>query len=259
MTVEVLISTMHQNDHQLLERMNIQTQAVVVNQCDRESVERFSYRGKSVVWVNTTQRGLSRSRNMAMTYAVGDVCLLADDDIVYRDGYDKCLIDAYLKQPKADIIAFNAYADEESKAKTYASIQRCRKSPGHRYYGSVRLSFRRTRILKSGVTFNTFLGAGARYGSGEESLFLRQCRKCGLNMYEQPVFLLSVNCGDSSWFNGYNEDFYRNKGVFLAFAYGKNAWFFGLYFLLHSIRNTKLGVLKTWKCLMAGFQEHRML
>lgn len=259
MTVEVLISTMHQNNYELLKRMNIQTQAVVINQCDRDSVEQFSHEGNIIVWVNTTQRGLSKSRNMALSYAKGDICLLADDDIVYVDGYEKHLIDAYCSQPKADIVAFNAYANEDGRARTYSSIQKRRESPAHKYYGSVRLSFRRTRVLKIGVLFNTFLGAGAQYGSGEESLFLRQCRKNGMRVYEEPSFLVSVDCGDSSWFNGFNESFYHNKGVFLAFAYRKCAWIFSLYFLLHSMRNSDLGVIKTWQCIMAGIREYKAL
>ena len=41
MTLQVLVATMHQTDHSLLEKMNIQSDAIVVNQCNRNEVERF--------------------------------------------------------------------------------------------------------------------------------------------------------------------------------------------------------------------------
>ena len=44
MTLEVLVSTMYQKDYSLLDRMNIQTDAIVVNQCNENSIEEFEYK-----------------------------------------------------------------------------------------------------------------------------------------------------------------------------------------------------------------------
>lgn len=37
MGLEVLIATMHQTDYSLPEKMNVESDAVVINQCDEES------------------------------------------------------------------------------------------------------------------------------------------------------------------------------------------------------------------------------
>ena len=37
--------------------------------------------------INTYTKGLSVSRNLALKHATGDICLLADDDIKYVDGF----------------------------------------------------------------------------------------------------------------------------------------------------------------------------
>ena len=58
MTLQVLIATMHQTDHSLLEKMNIQSDAIVINQCDRDEVERFTYKGHSVLWMSLNERGV---------------------------------------------------------------------------------------------------------------------------------------------------------------------------------------------------------
>ena len=50
MRVQVLVSTMHQTDHSLLEKMNIQTDAIIVNQCDENKIEEFKYNGHTIKW-----------------------------------------------------------------------------------------------------------------------------------------------------------------------------------------------------------------
>jgi hypothetical protein len=43
--VQVLIASMNQVDHSLLSKMNIQTDAIVGNQCDKNEIETFTYGG----------------------------------------------------------------------------------------------------------------------------------------------------------------------------------------------------------------------
>ena len=45
MKVQVLVATMNQKDHTLLEKMNIQSDVIVGNQCDYNLVEEFEYCG----------------------------------------------------------------------------------------------------------------------------------------------------------------------------------------------------------------------
>ena len=46
--IQVLVATMNQNDHSLIEKMNICTDAIVANQCDYNSVEKFEYNGNRI-------------------------------------------------------------------------------------------------------------------------------------------------------------------------------------------------------------------
>lgn len=47
MKVEVLIAAMNQSNFQLLQKMNIQTDAIVGNQCDINEVKKFNWGGVS--------------------------------------------------------------------------------------------------------------------------------------------------------------------------------------------------------------------
>lgn len=72
--------------------MNINTDAVVINQCSIEQENNFIFNGKNIKWVDSLEKGLSKSRNMALKYASGDICLIADDDLEYVDLYEKKLL-----------------------------------------------------------------------------------------------------------------------------------------------------------------------
>ena len=51
MTLQLLISTMHQVNFTLLDKMRVASDAVVINQCDRESRETIEYNGYSILWI----------------------------------------------------------------------------------------------------------------------------------------------------------------------------------------------------------------
>ena len=75
MTLEVLVSTMYQKDYSLLDRMNIQTDAIVVNQCNENSIEKFEYKGHKIKWISLNERGVGLSRNTALMRSTADICL----------------------------------------------------------------------------------------------------------------------------------------------------------------------------------------
>lgn len=99
---------MYQKDFTFLDKMNIQSDVLVINQCDEEKIEEIQYKGYHVKMISTKERGLSRSRNMALKNAMGDICLIADDDVVYYDGLQEKIKKAFNECRNADIISFSA-------------------------------------------------------------------------------------------------------------------------------------------------------
>ena len=59
MKIQVLVATMCQNDHSLLERLNLQSDAVVVNQCNSDGKTLLKYKGYDILWIDSTDRRLS--------------------------------------------------------------------------------------------------------------------------------------------------------------------------------------------------------
>ena len=77
MRIEVLVAAMHQTDHALLEKMNIQSDVIVGNQCDRNAVEEFEWNGHRVRYLHFAERGVGLNRNNSLMRAAGDICLFA--------------------------------------------------------------------------------------------------------------------------------------------------------------------------------------
>ena len=70
MKIEVLVSAMHQADHSLYQRMNLSTDAVIINQCDRLEKQEEEVEGCYVLFYSCPDRGVGRSRNLALAQAL---------------------------------------------------------------------------------------------------------------------------------------------------------------------------------------------
>lgn len=215
MTFEALISTMHQTDYSLLDKMKITTDAVVINQCDNNSIERFM-RGKcSVLWINTTDRGLSKSRNMALKNATADICLISDDDLEYRKDYDKQIISAFEKNVQASIMSFEVKGIEKEFKKYPIMAQQVGYIKSLRI-ASVEIAFKRCDIIDNKITFDELIGAGTRFLLGEENAFLFHCLKRKLKIFFAPTIIADLHLLSSTWRKGFNKDFFIAKGASFA-------------------------------------------
>lgn len=231
MKVEVLASVMHASAADVASRMNLQSDAVIINQCDRMASEELNYQGHRVRFYSFPERGIGRSRNEAILRAEGDICLFSDADIVYADGYAERIEKAFRMQPDADMILFNI--DVEESRRTYHITKEARV---HTYncgrYGAVSMAVKRESLLASGLFFSLLFGGGARYCNGEDSLFLTQFIKKGFKVYTAPVTIGYEEAGDSTWFTGYDERFFHDRGVLYHYLYGRLAGAMACRFLL---------------------------
>lgn len=212
MKLEVLVSTMAQEDYSLFERMNLSSDCVVVNQCGREFVADLNMKGNSVKWIDSAGTGLSRSRNLAIDNSVADVCVIADDDLVYIDGYDERILNAFHCYKDADVLAFivegkngffKDYGERPKKLNFLTAMK----------VSSVQVAFKRKSLVDNNLRFNTEFGAGSTFYCGEENILLSECLRAGLKLYFVPVKIADVYMGDSSWFAGFNERYFNSRGA----------------------------------------------
>lgn len=257
MTFEVLISTMYQLDYSLLDKMNVTTDAVVINQCNSNSVERFEHNSCSVLWINTTERGLSKSRNMALKNASADICLISDDDLEYRNDYKKNIIDSFKKNTKASIISFEVNGIEK-EFKKYPNTSHQVGYIKSLKIASVEIAFKRRDIISNDLAFDELLGAGTKFLLGEENAFLFQCLKKKLKIFFEPIIISDLHIGNSTWFSKRDDGYFIAKGA--SFEAMKTP-FTHLLILQWAIRKYKLyskdmPVLKALTLMNKGRKEY---
>src|SRR5699024_3182293 len=214
MKLQVLVSTMNQNDLNILDKMNLKSDAIIVNQCDNNVIEKTTYKGYTIDFISLKETGVGLSRNNALMRSSGDICLMADDDMVYKDNYKEIVLEAFKKNPKADIILFNVPIHK----KNGQIIKKVKKNQRIRFYnamkfGTVNIAFKKEKIFKKNIFFSLLFGGGARYGSGEDSIFIIQALKSGLKIYSNTEEIANIEENTSTWFEGYNEKYFFDRGA----------------------------------------------
>lgn len=221
MNIEVLVSTMN-NTPDLYDKMNIKTDAVIINQCSELSCEEIDKNGKHLRFYSFPERGVGKSRNIALCRAEGDICIVGDDDLVYRDNYVEIIKRAFERYPDADAVMFSLESTTDSFVPRDGRIKRRHSTK----YASPHIAFRRIPILKANIFFSLLFGGGSIWGgSGEDTIFIQEMFKKHLKVYGCTEVIADWDTtGESSWFKGYNDEFFYQKGhLYAAFA-GKKAY-----------------------------------
>lgn len=249
MKLQVLAAAVNQEVNTLAEKMNLETEAVIVNQCDGYDYQEYLHRGRRIRCFSMAERGVGLNRNTALMHADGDICLFSDEDIVFYAGYEKMVLEAFEKNPDADMIAFNFKVDDSRRTYYNESKKRIRWYNYGRY-PTYALAARLESLRKANVAFSLLFGGGARYSNGEDSLFLHDCLKKRLHVYAETAELGREVYRESTWFQGYHQKFFWDRGVLYRYLYGGLAGIFAFRFLfLHGVVK-KSGMLEE-----IGFRE----
>lgn len=218
--LEVMMAVMHEKEENISEvaaRTRINSDVLIINQCDHDNelIEEKSY-GR-IRCICTTERGLSRSRNMALKNLDADYGLVCDDDEVLTEDYNEKILQAFKSHPDVDIICFQVERKNKKYPKKDMKIGYLRALR----VMSVQVAIKKESILNAGIGFDTNFGSGTELGSGEENIFLFDCLKAGLKIRYVPVNIGAVAQVDSHWFKGFDERYFLNRGKIIKRLMGK--------------------------------------
>ena len=229
MKLEVLMSCMDQQDDTLVQKSRLTGDVVVVNQGNEDGCAQYPTENGTARFFSVRQRGLTRSRNMAIRQARADVCVLCDDDEVFLPGYEEKILTAWESLPQADVLIFKI----QNRPVSFPDRVRRLRFPQTMKVSSPQISFRRERLLGAGVLFDELLGAGTGNGAEEELKFLTDCERAGLRIYYVPVEIASVAQTESTWFHGFTETFFENRGATTRYILGAGiASAYAVYYVL---------------------------
>jgi len=232
----------------LIKRSNIKCDYVVVSQCDRD--DRIVVDDSTIIF--TRERGLSRSRNMAINNAPDDaICIISDDDEVFDDDVADIICDTYSNYPDKDLIAFALKRKNLIIQKVYPV------NPGNLSFtqilrtSSVQITFKKSSITRAGIQFDEKMGSGTGNGGGEENKFLLDCRRKRLKLFYYPTEIATLIPGESHWFNGYTETFVNNLGWSTRRAMGSVIGFMYIHYWI--ITNTHL--YRPYQSLVSAYRN----
>lgn len=249
---EILCVTMNQQGFQKIHEMNIHSNVVYANQTNTNSYEEIVNEGCYAKMISTTTKGVGINRNFALMYAKADFCLFADDDMIYYDDLEDKVVSEFRDLPDADIIIFNVDSlGEERKQRKISRTRRCHVWD-RMSWGAVRVAVNLNSVKKNNIWFSPLFGGGCLYPSGEDSIFLTDARRKGLKIYLSSKVIGQTDFTNSSWFRGYDDNYYYGKGAFYQALHKKTFPFWALYICIRTGKRTKLGFMDRIRCLVKG-------
>lgn len=135
-------------------------------------------------------KGLSKSRNNALSHSCSTIGLICDDDVKYKPAYFETIKMYHQNYPDFDIIIFKIrtlngepdYRDYQLEIKEEKYIPNA---------SSIEISFKLKKIKSFRIKFDERFGAGNKFLIGsEERIFLHDCLKAGLKILYVPEYIV---------------------------------------------------------------------
>jgi glycosyltransferase involved in cell wall biosynthesis len=141
--------------------------------------------------INVNERGLSKSRNLALKNATKKIGLIADDDVVYLPNFDTEILNAFNQNSKASIITFNHQRigtdTPHNKSKTvYSHSKKTIEN-----VCSIEIAFQLKDVAANNLVFDENFGLGSYFETAEEYLFLRDAIRIKLGALFCPSVIVS--------------------------------------------------------------------
>lgn len=249
MNLEVMLSVMNLKKEDL-NKMNITSKCTVINQCGKKDEEQY----KNFYIYSYDELGLANSRNRALEHITEDIILICDDDVVYDKDYEKNVIEEFERNPKADVIIFNM--NNPYRKKRIITKRKRLHIYNSLNYAAYNVAFKRKST--ENIKFNTKFGPNGIYKiGGEDTLFIVDSLKNKLKIYSSPINIGQV-CDDSStWFKGYDEKYFFNKGaLFTAISTRFRIFLIFQYLVRHKEVLKDIKFSKAFKSMLKGSKDY---
>ena len=221
---QVLCVTMNQKDFSKVNQMNLHSDVIFANQTNETAYKEYSFEGHTAKMLSTNTRGVGINRNISLMLAESEICLFADDDMVYEDDLEEQVVSEFVAHPDADVIIFNVKTVDDTirKQKQYTKTRKCSRLE-RMPWGGVRIAFRLSSVKKANIWFTTLFGGGAVYASGEDSIWLKEAKRKGLCFYVSSKTIGTVYFDNSTWYTGRDEKLFYARGAYGRYILGKQA------------------------------------
>ncbi len=233
--------------------------AVVVNQ-KIENSEDLIIESPFIQVINSKEKGISNSRNLALAHAKADYVHFCDDDVTFMPDYLNIIQQSVAEFPTFDFFRFQIETPDGAQFKEYDvnSYEIRSNSLINRrkilFISSVELVGKLKTIQEKKLQFNPQFGVGSGdYPMGEEALFLFDALEKGCSLQYIPKAIVSHPKESSGKKLGKEE--LRTLGVLFRKVYGWFTPLFNGYYALKKrniLKDNELGIWDSIKILNNG-------
>jgi len=217
--LEILVSTMNRKSLDFLIPMFpfchfSDFSILIINQTQENNLLDSPFPNVRVI--NSFEKGLSKSRNLALKNAIGKIVLIADDDVVYKKDFDSSIVQAHNQYKNKIVISFCIEKPNGLLFKKYLPRPKMNLSLIELFNVlSIEITLNKSILDKFGVTFDENFGLGSTFEMGEEAIFLTDIK----NQNQQIAFVPSVIATHPEMSSNEKFDFsprYYIQGAFLS-------------------------------------------
>nr|AXY99772.1 gt3 [Proteus vulgaris] len=188
-----------------------------------------------IIYINTNQFGLSKSRNMAINNCDAEYLFIMDDDVSYDIDAMKKII-SLMSIENVDVGTFyHNYTNSNS------TLKKIKKKITLNYINiakvaSIDICIKINSIKKNAIIFNENFGLGTDLPSGEEMIFLSDCLKKNLNLIRYPL-IVSTHPPIASGLDFYSStNKIRAKKKMLEIIYGRFSFLVKIMFTIKKFK-----------------------
>lgn len=257
--IEILISTMDKDSFDFLVPMFpfshfSKFQILIINQT--QSGQTISSNYSNVRVINSLEKGLSKSRNLALENAIGKILVIADDDIVYQDEFADKIIKAYNKSQEASVIIFCVEKSKGSLIKKYPSNYKKNLNIFDIFNASsIEMTLNKTILDKSNIQFDENFGLGGVFEMGEEAVFLFDLKKKNKQLVFEPEVIVKHENLTSTSKKSIIERYYIQGALFTRIFKSKYV-FWIIIKLFFDLKQNKLRFKNLISVLKSAKQGH---
>lgn len=232
--IEILISTMNRDSLDFLIPMFPYSHfsnfsILIVNQTPKEKILTSDFSNIRVI--NSFEKGLAKSRNLAFENAIRKILVVADDDVIYQEGFTAKIVDAYNRFPKAAVINFSMLNSNGDVIKKYPSCTKTNLSIFDILNtSSIEMTLNKKRIDQTKIRFDENFGLGAVFEMGEEAIFLSDLKANQKQLVFEPQSIVIHENQTSSKKKSLVDKYYIQGALFSRMF--KTKYIFWLYLKL---------------------------
>lgn len=237
--LEILVSTKNKNSLDFLNKMfskcdDLDFKILIVNQVTGNI--KLSSNNDNIRIINSNEKGISKSRNLAIKNAIGDICLFTDDDVIFESKFNEIILKAFEEKEGAGLLVFKALDFKGNNYRLYPFFNKKLDIKSVKGVLSIEIAFRRKIILKNNILFNERFGLGSEFETGEEYLFSRDVIKKNIVVFYISNSIVSHDSYNSGKDLGENRIIYARAALNYS-IHGLLAYFWILKYIIFLLKN----------------------